>query len=816
MKSEKELAIDVVRKYLIHHAGCVPEQADAYTDVLGQYVPTGVRVYSGELNVARERRRVMALHRLELENVMGTDERDITLAPGLTLLHAPNNAGKSTLVKALRYLLAGKPALGGAEPRDLVRHGQTKCRMRAEFEGMVVERTVEVKAVKRGKKTGEESVTCVLTVAWDGQTESGEKGEALLAQALGAPARFLVDSALVLQGEITALLDEQPGERRKSFYQFLSLDACEKTRELIAAAKRELEDRIASKVRAAELGAETLKSIGARRAAIDLARCKGELAQWDAHIQASEAGGAIVADLERQLAAAEESLRRAEYGQAARTGWMARLAELRASPALAGGPKDPRDDGRAMRVALSMQQSGAVELLTRRNAVAARGKELSELPPVCPVCRALGKDCAITEGSKADALAGLRAEWDALDDQYNAALVKVKVCQEQMGELEAAWAQFSTWEQAHAVAAEALSTHEAAEAQHVDARVIAANRDAMQAVKSRLDSARSGAALTDEEKVHIQKLRTSIADAELMDLQLAKAAEPAGADVAPLKKDQAALEQLAAAFSRSGIPLWIARENIARINEIAVALTDGDPFIYLFDEELAVGIVDRATGQAISPALVAGSGRQRGALVLLAARAVYMRERTGIDVPLLWIDEIPFQDHESMQLSLRMLRRMTAHFDTIVLAMNEAERAITYSSLADHVIPLSGEGLATVPTLPPPMSPPSPALVKAEEKIASMERPYVPANKARTSIPVCDVHAGLLAPDEHGVMVTPDQCTPCRANIDRLTSGRPKVEAPAPPAVKPTPPPPSVGEEIAALEAELSGRPAPAARKAPF
>ena len=51
----------------------------------------------------------MRLDRLELQHWRAIEHCSVSLAPGLTLIEGPNEAGKSTLVEALRLLQSHQP-----------------------------------------------------------------------------------------------------------------------------------------------------------------------------------------------------------------------------------------------------------------------------------------------------------------------------------------------------------------------------------------------------------------------------------------------------------------------------------------------------------------------------------------------------------------------------------------------------------------------------------------------------------------------------------------------------------------------------------
>lgn len=79
------------------------------------------------------------LIRLEAENIKRLKAVRIDPATGLTIIAGRNDQGKSTVLDALRWAIAGKS--GAKDMPDIIRHGEAAARVIAEFEGMTVTRT---------------------------------------------------------------------------------------------------------------------------------------------------------------------------------------------------------------------------------------------------------------------------------------------------------------------------------------------------------------------------------------------------------------------------------------------------------------------------------------------------------------------------------------------------------------------------------------------------------------------------------------------------------------------------------------------------
>jgi energy-coupling factor transporter ATP-binding protein EcfA2 len=125
------------------------------------------------------------------------------------------------------------------------------------------------------------------------------------------------------------------------------------------------------------------------------------------------------------------------------------------------------------------------------------------------------------------------------------------------------------------------------------------------------------------------------------------------------------LDVLVKTFSRSGYPLWQAKKHVAAVNLLADEVSE-DADTYYFTEDLGISY-SRQWIEGLHPKLDSGSARQRHALALRVAMSLYQAKLSGVTLPFLWVDEMPYQDEVHRVRCLDMLLRLSKTIGKVVL-----------------------------------------------------------------------------------------------------------------------------------------------------
>lgn len=561
---------DLLKQWATEQSLDAAKLEQVLTDVCDEY-SIAPKLYGGERLTSGETERVVCrIRAITAKNVKGTSERRMEFADGTTLLYGPNDAGKTTMQETARYALGGGGTVGRID-EDLMTRGADSMLARVDLEdGRFVQRGIRRRVIKKGAKAGQTEVERSILVKLNGHEEDKlGKGEAEISAYLGGDVPATLDLAFLRQGQIAQVMDDAPGVRLEAIFQLLGLASAEETRKRLADALRDLEAKL---VTPAAVGHQD------------------------------------------RLAAIEK-----------------RLAEIEADPSM----KEAVDTAPQERFALEKQQERddqvkyAASLAGQMDALRDRYKEIRDLPPECPTCKALGKSCELTPAAKKGVLDAINAQGMELKKKYEAARGR-------MDELQ--------------------------KALEMASQQLALARDAMM-------RRRAG----QEEATRLMQEHQAVKQ------RMAEEATKQKADPEKL----AALRTLVDAFSRKGIPLWVARRHAARINELAREIAVGDRYVYQFSPDFDIQILDTKQERAlVHPVFASGSARERGALVLLAARSRYLQELSGLVVPFIWVDELAYQDDANAHVVAEILDRLKAWFSTIVLTASrwdayfEGERCI--------------------------------------------------------------------------------------------------------------------------------------------
>ena len=171
----------------------------------------------------------MRLTGIELAHYRCFDAVELSLEPGVTVIHGANGAGKTTLLESVLFGLYGSSALADATLADVVTRGEEEALVALSFvhegEDYHLERELSV--------TGERATTrrCELHEP-DGEMYEGAKdvGERIT-ELLRMDGEAFVNSAYVKQGEINKLLHATPAERQSMIDELLQLGRLEAYRD---------------------------------------------------------------------------------------------------------------------------------------------------------------------------------------------------------------------------------------------------------------------------------------------------------------------------------------------------------------------------------------------------------------------------------------------------------------------------------------------------------------------------------------------------------------------------------------------------------
>lgn len=260
---------------------------------------------------------------------------------------------------------------------------------------------------------------------------------------------------------------------------------------------------------------------------------------------------------------------------------------------------------------LELQQRAAVQK-DRTDDIRDRWFRVRDLPPTCATCAELGKTCELTPELKVARLEDIQKAGQKSKADHDQLLAAAKEKQAAVDTLEA----------------------DAREARDARARKAAAQSE-------------------------IANLKRELAE-------LAKQAED---KKSALCYDADVVSRLVEAFGKDGMPKMLAQGHIARINAIAKQLCADDRYTYQFGEEdFDIEFYDSKQEDAsIAPVFASGSSRERGAVVLLAARSLYLQELTGLKIPFLWIDELSFQDDANKLVVAKLIAVLSTKFTKVIL-----------------------------------------------------------------------------------------------------------------------------------------------------
>ena len=650
---------DLIRKYA-EEKGLNATSVEALLTQVADDHKIALKIYDAErLTSSETARTVLDLTLVSAVNVKSTAARAMEIKPGVTLLYGPNDSGKSSLMQAAIYAIGGTKALGSGLDERLIRTGEEEAEVGVKIAGgeRYIRRSVSRRVVKKGKDAGQTKIDRELIVKLNGHEEDKlAKAQLEIDTYLGGAPDFVLASAFLRQGLITQMLDAAPGPRREAIYQLLGLESCEETRGKLATVLRQWEGELAEDGRREEA---IVKQIEGFRTALK-AIPPPEKLQEEIDRLSPVAAGARPQDA--ALRGSIETRLRAIAGE--------RVMQLD----IPADPIDTAEPERVARAARDDHQKKAVELETLR----AQWREVYSLPAVCPTCAKLGKTCDLDPAIKARRLADLQALGVQLAKSEEAAKMAAK---------------------------SASDAYLKAMNDEVERRQLLERKVQLTSERERLvqqfETVPQGATPDPSAVEYLEHCRVKLKEANsyadrIIDLEnrlrLIRERSPLEAKAKPAAEVDL-LRDVVRMFSKEGIPLWLARGHIGRVNAIAREISAVDRFAYQFGPDLDVQIVRVGTDGMphVPPALASGSSRERGALVLAAALSRYLQELAGVHVPLLWIDELPFQDPANAQVVVEILKRLTRWFPKVVFAASDWDH---YLGQFDHEIALTPEAVS--------------------------------------------------------------------------------------------------------------------------
>jgi exonuclease SbcC len=176
--------------------------------------------------------------RVALRNFKCYGDADLSLEPGVTVIHGPNGSGKSSLLEACFFALYGARALEGTL-EDVVTNGEEETSVELAFTHAGAAYRVEREVKMRS--SGPQTTTCVLDTP-DGTVEGATDVRARVTELLRMDEDAFVNCAYVRQGEVNKLIHATPGERQDMIDDLLQLGKLEEYRERAREARLGVED----------------------------------------------------------------------------------------------------------------------------------------------------------------------------------------------------------------------------------------------------------------------------------------------------------------------------------------------------------------------------------------------------------------------------------------------------------------------------------------------------------------------------------------------------------------------------------------------
>ncbi|WP_324663113.1 DNA double-strand break repair ATPase Rad50 [Haloarcula sediminis] len=169
----------------------------------------------------------MRFQRIAMDSFKCYDEADLTLDPGVTVIHGLNGSGKSSLLEACFFALYGSKAIDGTL-EDVVTIGADDCTVELWF----AHAGGEYHLTRRVRNTGGRATTakCVLETP-EGTFEGARAVRRRVTELLRMDSEAFLNCAYVRQGEVNKLINASASERQDMLDDLLQLGKLEEYRE---------------------------------------------------------------------------------------------------------------------------------------------------------------------------------------------------------------------------------------------------------------------------------------------------------------------------------------------------------------------------------------------------------------------------------------------------------------------------------------------------------------------------------------------------------------------------------------------------------
>ncbi len=169
----------------------------------------------------------MKFEHLRIRNFKCYADTELSLRPGVTVIHGVNGSGKSSLLEACFFALYGAAAIDGTLD-EVIANDTDGMAIELEFTHDGGDYRVEREVKLRGDTA--QTTTCLLETP-DGQLEGVTDVEAHIEGMLRMDADAFVNCAYVRQGEVNKLINASPGERQDMIDDLLQLGKLETYRD---------------------------------------------------------------------------------------------------------------------------------------------------------------------------------------------------------------------------------------------------------------------------------------------------------------------------------------------------------------------------------------------------------------------------------------------------------------------------------------------------------------------------------------------------------------------------------------------------------
>ncbi len=256
------------------------------------------------------------IRRVKLVNVRSHVNTEVTFEEGVNVLVGPNGAGKTTILDAvLMALFPPRGRRGRLKRENVIRRGENRAKVELDF----VAPDGNVYRVER--EFGKEGQIAVLRVkegeVWRPVAQGAENVTEAIADVLGVDAPLFENAVYVKQGEIQAVVDARPSERKELIDAILGTKEFDKARDRAHEVLKIVESRVQllenelkrRRVELKELEREVSEAPDVKRA---LEAVEEEMEKLDSEIETLERDFERWRELSRDVEELEARLREEE------------------------------------------------------------------------------------------------------------------------------------------------------------------------------------------------------------------------------------------------------------------------------------------------------------------------------------------------------------------------------------------------------------------------------------------------------------------------------------------------------------------------